>query len=314
VLAQSYDRLRLVIHDDASEDDTPAVAAALGDPRVRYVRNERNLGPTGNYEAGASLLEGEYCLFMNDDDLLGPEHLERTVRVLDEHAQVGFVHTAFDVLGPAGEVVRPHVDWTQGLVADTIEGGPVFVERSMRYSCRVCLSTALIRRAAVSGSFFRGADFPAFDFGLWLRIAVGWDVAFLQRALGAYRVHADSISAATIGAPAAGGYLHRPEFLLWLRDFKQRFVDEHADRLSDPAGLRQQAERAARRDIIGTVRERTLPGRGRRETLRGLRDAARVHRPVLREPDAWRLAAASLLGRSLAERVASRTGARRAGG
>ena len=42
--------------DDCSPDHTPEVAATLTDPRVRYIRNEQNLGHLRNYKATGNKL------------------------------------------------------------------------------------------------------------------------------------------------------------------------------------------------------------------------------------------------------------------
>jgi glycosyltransferase involved in cell wall biosynthesis len=91
--AQSYPRLEILITDNASDDSTPEVGAALAkaDPRVRYVRHPHNLGPTANFEAARRLASGPYFLWLADDDWLGPDYVRRCVEVLEtepDHALV----------------------------------------------------------------------------------------------------------------------------------------------------------------------------------------------------------------------------------
>ena len=60
----------------------------------------------------------------------------------------------------------------------------------MKWSCRICASTALMRTEALPEDGMIADDFPAVDFGMWLRMAAaGWEFAFLGETLGAYRIH-----------------------------------------------------------------------------------------------------------------------------
>ena len=80
VRAQTDPEWRLVVVDDCYPD--AAVAdwfAALDDPRVSYLRNETNLGITGNYRRCLELAGGEWMVFLGCDDLLLPAYVA-TVR------------------------------------------------------------------------------------------------------------------------------------------------------------------------------------------------------------------------------------------
>ena len=69
VLAQSYGEFELLIFDNASDDNTAAVIASFGDPRIRYHRNEVNLGFHGNVNLALSATQAPYVVVMNADDV-----------------------------------------------------------------------------------------------------------------------------------------------------------------------------------------------------------------------------------------------------
>ena len=64
--------IELVVSDNASTDDTPAVVAEFNriGPPVRYVRNDENIGWGGNFAQCFQLARGQYVLLLGDDDLL----------------------------------------------------------------------------------------------------------------------------------------------------------------------------------------------------------------------------------------------------
>jgi len=83
-LAQTHDDLEVVVSDNASRDATPAVLQALvqRDARVRFVRQERNLGPIGNFNAVLREARGEHVLMLADDDWLDADYVECCLAVL----------------------------------------------------------------------------------------------------------------------------------------------------------------------------------------------------------------------------------------
>jgi glycosyltransferase involved in cell wall biosynthesis len=90
LIAQTYDDFELIISDNASTDRTGEIARAYAgrDSRVRYHRNETNLGLAGNHNHAFSLARGEYFKWAAADDVCRPEYLARCVEVLDRDADV----------------------------------------------------------------------------------------------------------------------------------------------------------------------------------------------------------------------------------
>jgi glycosyltransferase involved in cell wall biosynthesis len=86
-LAQDYPDLELVISDNASTDQTPSVCEeyAARDARVRYIRQERNLGAAENFRRALAASRGEFFMWLADDDWLDPDYVSRCVGYLREH-------------------------------------------------------------------------------------------------------------------------------------------------------------------------------------------------------------------------------------
>jgi glycosyltransferase involved in cell wall biosynthesis len=80
-LAQTFADFEVVLVDNASTDETSAIAEeyALHDPRIRCYRNEKNLGVIGNWNRCIGLARGEWIKFLCADDWLEPTCLARMV-------------------------------------------------------------------------------------------------------------------------------------------------------------------------------------------------------------------------------------------
>lgn len=84
-LAQTFTDFEIIISDNASTDRTGEIAEefAARDARIRYHRNETNLGLAGNHNHVVMLARGEYFKWAAADDLCLPDYLARCVEVLD---------------------------------------------------------------------------------------------------------------------------------------------------------------------------------------------------------------------------------------
>jgi glycosyltransferase involved in cell wall biosynthesis len=308
VLEQTFDDLRLVISDNASEDETPEVVTSFDDPRIEYVRQPENLGLLGNQNWFLTQVETDFALILADDDLVYPTLLERMVAELDRRPRAGVAHAAFDLIDEKGDVLLPHVNWTYGLEHDHVESSEEFIRESMRWSCRVCQSTALMRTAALPPDRMVQKDLPAIDFGMWLRIAAAdWGFAFLNDTLGAYRIHGLAHSAA-FGTPQGPGYVQGIEIVSHLKAIKLRFLAQADGRLSDVKGLRRLAEEARRRELVVMARNLTLPERKPGPTFRALAHAVRADPAVVLGAPPWKLAAGSIVGPRVVEWLKRRSG------
>ncbi|HEY4364074.1 MAG TPA: glycosyltransferase family A protein [Bryobacteraceae bacterium] len=109
-LAQTRPPTEIVVMDDCSTDATTDVLAELSaGAGVRALRRAQNSGGNGSWNEAAAAASGDYIAFCADDDRWLPDHLEASVRYLEQHPEAGFVHSGFvDVVEKPGyESVEP---------------------------------------------------------------------------------------------------------------------------------------------------------------------------------------------------------------
>lgn len=112
LLVQTYPDFELIISDNASTDRTEALCRdyAATDRRIRYYRNEANLGAAWNYNRLFQLSRGEYFKWAAADDLCSSELLRRTVDVLDHNPDVVLCYSKSKIIDEQGNVVRDYPD------------------------------------------------------------------------------------------------------------------------------------------------------------------------------------------------------------
>jgi GT2 family glycosyltransferase len=178
--AQTFTDYEIIVVDDGSSDETPAVGAA--DPRVCLVY-QQPAGVAAARNTGVRHARGRYLAYCDDDDLWYPDHLRVLVSYLDAHPEVGLVYGDANWIDDAGAHGCPY---SHG-----------FSKRDLEQSNYIHASRVVHRRecAEVAGGF--DETLAAFeDWDLWLRIADHFACWHVAAALGAVTWHGDNLSAA----------------------------------------------------------------------------------------------------------------------
>jgi glycosyltransferase involved in cell wall biosynthesis len=242
LVAQEGVDVEVVIVDDASTDDSLAVARALAarHPGVTVLANERNLGQVESFNRGWARSTGELVVRLDADDLLPPGSLARAAAVLEQHPEVGLVYGHphhFDD-GTAPELAAGDLTWT-------VWDGHAWLAERCRTGVSCITSPEVVMRSGLLedvGPLDPTLRFTM-DVEMWLRLAAVSDVAYVGGADQAlHREHADSLSA-NEGAGA----------LLDLRaraDAYDRLFANVGDRLPDAAALQDLALVALARDAL----------------------------------------------------------------
>jgi glycosyltransferase involved in cell wall biosynthesis len=110
ILAQTFTDFELIICDNCSNDATERICRdyAAGDPRIRYFRNERNLGPAPNYNRCFELARAELFKWSAADDTIAPDFLEKCIAELDRDASLVGCYTRTTEIDADGQILYEH--------------------------------------------------------------------------------------------------------------------------------------------------------------------------------------------------------------
>jgi glycosyltransferase involved in cell wall biosynthesis len=190
ILSQSYSDLEVVIMDDCSPDDTAEVARSFRDPRVKYIRNEPNLGHLRNYNKGIVLSEGKYVWLISADDYLRrPYVLQRYVELLEKNPNVGYAFCDGVRVKDLTETGSSTLSsWFHG-ERDRVIDGHVFLKTLLK-SNSVPAASGMARRECYERIGMFPLDMPwAGDWYLWCIYALHFDVAYFAEPMVCIRVH-----------------------------------------------------------------------------------------------------------------------------
>jgi glycosyltransferase involved in cell wall biosynthesis len=95
IINQTYTNFELTICDNCSTDGTEEICRGFAekDSRITFIKNEKNIGASGNFNKVFNVSNGKYFKWATHDDVLKPEFLERCVEVLEKYYDVYLCYT-----------------------------------------------------------------------------------------------------------------------------------------------------------------------------------------------------------------------------
>jgi glycosyltransferase involved in cell wall biosynthesis len=188
-VAQTLRDVEIVVVDDGSTDDTPAVLARYGD-RIRVIR-QPNRGLAAARNAGLAAARGTYVSFLDADDVLMPTKLAAQAAILDRAPTVGWTYCDVLIETVATGAAMPASE-RFGYGARMLEGW-LFPE--LIHGNFIPAIAPLVRRTVLDAAGGFDERLTALeDWDLWLRLSLIAEARYSPAVLVRYRVHPGGMS------------------------------------------------------------------------------------------------------------------------
>ena len=149
-LDQTYTNVEVIVSDNCSPDNTAEVVQSFDDPRLRYFRQETNIGPNNNFNYCLNQARGEYFLLFHDDDTIDPDFIEACMAALEPGQSVGTIFTGVRIIDQNDNVLEAHENRGAGLSpAEFVLGW--FNSTTVLYLCSTLYNTHRLKEV---GGFF----------------------------------------------------------------------------------------------------------------------------------------------------------------
>lgn len=289
VLAQRGCDVRVLIIDDASTDDSLAVAQAIAaaSPRVEVRGRQANQGHIATYNEGLAWVTADYMLLLSSDDMIAPGALARAIGVMETDRKVGFAYGAAIRFTDTSEIRAG----SPAAAAPVVEAGPAFVRRFCARPVNTIESaTAVVRSSlqkAVGG--YRQELPHSGDMEMWLRLAAHGDVGVIPSVQAFTRLHARNMHL---------GYKDNHD----LEDFRQRrlvfetFFGGHGRDLADRPALEALAWRSLAEELLWAAARAFDEGAQTSLFLELMEEATDICPAITRTALWWKVRARRLLG------------------
>lgn len=107
ILNQTYKNIEIILFDDASKDNSRKKLKELSDKhdKISYYYTNTNFGPGGAKNEGLKRAKGEYVLFVDCDDYIGPAFINDLVRVALENSKPDIILCGYTKVDENGKII-----------------------------------------------------------------------------------------------------------------------------------------------------------------------------------------------------------------
>ena len=200
IIAQTFTDFEIIISDNGSSDRTEEICKtyAAKDERIRYYRNNRNLGVAPNYNRVFELSSSEFFKWADYDDILAPDFLVKCIDGLDKNPGAAVCFPQVKLIDEKGKFITDYDS-----PADTSSLKPQVRFRNLiLFPERAVQAMGLMRSDIVKKTVLHGS-YPSSDEVFLAHLALLGHFYEIPERLLYVRVHPANSTAGVLGSQRA---------------------------------------------------------------------------------------------------------------
>jgi glycosyltransferase involved in cell wall biosynthesis len=219
--------MEIVVVDDCSTDgDVKNLVNTIAKERVKYIRQEENVGSLKNFETCLNIATGFLIHLIHGDDYLLNGYYKKMTELFELYPEAGAACCNFQYVDQQGKLTGYEFreQNTDGLLRGWL------IKVAERQRLQYCAVTVRRKVYEELGGFY-GVHYGE-DWEMWVRIAASFDFAYTPQTLASYRRHMNSIS---------GRYLQNGQNIRdikWVIEQIQQYIPTHQRNKVKHAALR----------------------------------------------------------------------------
>ena len=144
-VSQTYKNIEIIVSDNCSPDNTESVVREFNDPRIRYYKQNENIGPSKNRDFCLEQARGEYFALLLDDDLIDDDFISTCMDAVKCHREPGLILTGARQVDSEGNVLSASHNTVSGYsTGDFILGW--FDHKVPLYLCSTVFNTKRLKQ------------------------------------------------------------------------------------------------------------------------------------------------------------------------
>lgn len=194
VINQTYTNWEMIIVDDGSKDNSVEVIKSYceKDSRIKLYQHEGgiNKGLAETVKLGISKAQSEWIAFLESDDSIVPDYLEKKIKVINEHPEVKFIFNDVNLFGIEERIKFYDLYFKN---AKKILSENPYPKNLSRYFREINIvptfSTVTLKKELLQGIDFNSPIKAFLDYHLWIQIVQKTPLYYINEKLTNWRMH-----------------------------------------------------------------------------------------------------------------------------
>lgn len=193
IIGQTYKDFILMIVNDGSTDKTEEIILSYHDDRIKYIKNEKNIGLVNTLSNSVELTQTKYYARMDADDIAVPQRIEWQIQFMEDHPDVGVCGGLFEIFGNENS-------FSERLLGDEN------IKATLLFGCKILHPSIMIRTGILKDNkinfdipFKYNDDYghkilELEDYALWHKLKSITKFENLDKVLIKYRIEGQNLS------------------------------------------------------------------------------------------------------------------------
>jgi glycosyltransferase involved in cell wall biosynthesis len=181
ILNQSFAHFEFLIIDDGSTDQTASIVKSYHDPRIRFCRNEKNLGISATLNKGITLASCDIIARMDADDISLSERLRKQYNYMSLHPNCAMVSSWAEVITEDKRFIRLERYRSE------------FYYYNLTFECWIYHPTVMFRKSCVEAVGMYSQMYSE-DYDLFWKISTRYRIGNISEPLLRYRISSTSLN------------------------------------------------------------------------------------------------------------------------
>ena len=186
---QTYPEIEIIVSDNCSTDNTREVIESFNDPRIKYIRQDTNIGANGNMNYCVDQARGDYLLLLFDDDMIDDDFIDICIKAAECSTGFGVIKTGDRMIDSSGKIISQCENRLEGLSIEEVFI-TFFSQKVSFFLCSMLLNTKGLREIGGFRSRHNHWDDEFAEFQLMARFG-RLDIADIK---ASYRVHPSTMT------------------------------------------------------------------------------------------------------------------------
>lgn len=200
-LRQTYTAFEVIVTDDSTNFLICEYIKSIPDSRIRYYKNDKQLGIAANTRQGILLSQGTFFCFLNDDDCWHEHFLEMMMAIASKYETAGCIFCDHWLINSRGNILKEQTDintihYKRKFLKQGLIPAKKKINMFLNFSVPIAMA-CMLKRAFIDIENYPLEIGGAYDRWILLQCVKNneCDLAYLDKRLTYYRVHDASVTA-----------------------------------------------------------------------------------------------------------------------